>query len=87
MPIVHVKKNGATGGFSVSMTMTSKQVARWYLMQAHTGGVWGSRLVPSCTCNEEIVPNGEGQLPDRLVVTAIDRAGMVSGAVRLSLAH
>jgi hypothetical protein len=43
-------------------------------------------LIAACTCDEELAPNGEGLLPDRLVVTAINRADVASGAVRLSLA-
>ena len=84
-PIVRVRRNAATGGLTLTMTMPAKQVARWYLVQQHTGGVWGSRLVAACACDEQIVPNGEGLLPDRLVVTALDRAGQASPAVGLSL--
>ncbi|MCX5761193.1 MAG: hypothetical protein NTW72_06765, partial [Gemmatimonadetes bacterium] len=83
LPAVRVKKNAASGG--LTMTMPPKQVARWFLVQTRTGGVWGSRLVATCACDEEIVPNGEGMLPDRLVVTAIDRAGQASGTVRLAV--
>ncbi|MHB1310654.1 MAG: hypothetical protein ACYC3L_01465 [Gemmatimonadaceae bacterium] len=86
-PIVRVKKNAATGGLALSMTMPARQVARWYLVQQRTGDVWGSRLVAACACEEQIVPNGEGLLPDRLVVTALDRVGQASPAVRLSLAR
>jgi hypothetical protein len=68
------------------MTMPAKQVARWFLLQTRTNGTWGSRLVAACTCDEELVPNDNGLLPDRVVVTAINRAGVASGAVRLSLA-
>ena len=86
-PTVHVKKNAASGGLTLTMTVPPKQVARWFLVQLRAGGVWNSRLVAACACGEEIVPNGEGQLPDRIVVTAIDRAGQASPAVRLSLAR
>ena len=82
-PTVRVKKNSATGGLSVTMTMPSKQVVRWYLLQTRTDGVWGSRTVAPCKCSEEIVPTAGGVLPDRMVVTALDRAGQGSGAVRL----
>ena len=82
-PAVRVKKSAASGGLAVRMTMPARQVARWYLLQTRTGGVWGSRLVARCECDEQIVPNGDGLLPDRLVVMAIDRAGQASDAVRL----
>ena len=82
-PSVRVTKNAASGGLTLTMSLPPRQVARWFLVQARTGGVWGSRLVAACACAEEIVPNGEGLLPDRLVVTAMDRAGQASGAVRL----
>ena len=85
LPAVRLKKNAASGGLTMTMTMPPKQVARWFLVQTRTGGVWGSRLVATCACDEEIVPNGEGMLPDRLVVTAIDRAGQASGTVRLAV--
>jgi len=83
-PTVRVKKNAASGGLTLTMTLPPKQVARWFLVQVRTGGAWGSRLVVACaTCGEEIVPTGAGLLPDRIVVTAIDRVGQASGAVRL----
>jgi len=85
MPVVRVKRNAQTAGLSLSMSLPKGQVARWFLLQARTGGVWGSRLVAACACSEEITPNGEGQLPDRLVVTALDRAGVASPEVRLSI--
>lgn len=84
-PTVRVKKNSATGGLSVTMLLPKPQVARWYLLQSRTGGVWGSRLVAPCACAEEITLTGEGLLPDRLVVTALDRAGVASPAVRLTI--
>ncbi|HEY5492231.1 MAG TPA: family 10 glycosylhydrolase [Gemmatimonadaceae bacterium] len=85
VPTVRVKKNAATGGLIVALAMPRKQVARWFLLQTRTNGMWGSRLIAACTCDEELAPNGEGLLPDRLVVTAINRADVASGAVRLSL--
>ncbi len=85
-PTVRAKKNAATGGLTLTMTLPKPQVARWFLLQSRTGGVWGSRLVASCACSEEITPNGERQLPDRLVVTALDRAGVASPAVRVMIA-
>lgn len=85
-PVVHVKKNAATRGLSVTMSMPKPQVARWFLLQSRTGGVWGSRLVAPHAGAEEISLNGDGLLPDRLVVTALDRAGVASPAVRLTVA-
>jgi hypothetical protein len=84
-PTVRVKKNAATGGLSLTMLLPKGQTARWFLVQARTGGVWGSRFVAPCACADEIVPNGEGLLPDRLVVTAFDRAGVASPTVKLSV--
>jgi hypothetical protein len=84
-PTVRVTKNAATGGLTLAMSLPKPQVARWYLLQARTGGTWGSRLVAACDCGEEIVPAADGSLPDRLVVTAMDRAGVASPAVRLSV--
>lgn len=84
-PTVRVSRSSATGGLRVTMLMPAKQVARWYLLQTRTGGAWGSRLVTPCTCAEEIAMNAAGELPDRLVVTALDRAGVASPAVRLSV--
>ena len=86
-PTVRVKKNAATGGMSLTMSVPAGQTARWFLVQARTGGVWGSRLVVPCACAEQVVPNGEGLLPDRFVVTAFDRAGVASPAVRLSVVN
>jgi hypothetical protein len=85
-PLVQVKKNAATLGLSVTMSMPKPQVARWYLLQSRTAGVWGSRLVAPRAGAEEISLNGDGLLPDRLVVTALDRAGVASPAVRLMVA-
>jgi len=82
-PTVRVKKNAATGGISLTMAVPKGQVARWFLVQARTGGAWDSRFVVPCACAEQIVPNGEALLPDRLVVTAFDRAGVASPTVRL----
>ncbi len=82
-PTVRVQKHAATSGLTLTMSLPKPQVARWYLVQSRIGGAWGSRLVASCACSEEITPNGEGQLPDRLVVTALDRAGVASPAVRV----
>jgi hypothetical protein len=85
-PTVRVRKNAKTGGLSMTMSLPKPQVARWFLVQSRVGGFWASRLVTPCTCAEEVVPNGEGQLPDRLVITALDRAGVASPAVRLAIA-
>ena len=84
-PTVRVKKNVATGGLSLTMTLPKPQVARWYLLQLRTGGAWTGRLVAACACSEEITPNREGQLPSHVVVTALDRAGVASPAVRLTV--
>lgn len=84
-PVVHVKKNATTRGLSVTMSMPKPQVARWFLLQSRTGGEWGSRLVAPHAGAEEISLNGDGLLPDRLVVTALDRAGVASPAVRLTV--
>lgn len=84
-PQVVVKKNAATGGLALSISMQPRQVARWYLVQTRTGGVWGSKLVTPCACSEQLVPNAEGLLPDRIVVTALDRTGLASAATRLSI--
>ncbi len=84
-PQVRVQKHAATGGLTLRLTMPAKHVARWYVVQMRTGGVWGTRLVAACACDEEIVPNGEGLLPDRLVIAALDRAGQASDAVRLTV--
>jgi uncharacterized lipoprotein YddW (UPF0748 family) len=84
-PAVRVRKNTATGGLSLTMSLPKPQVARWYLVQTRTAGVWGSKMVASCPCAEEIVPTQDGALPDRLVVTALDRAGVASPAVRLTV--
>jgi uncharacterized lipoprotein YddW (UPF0748 family) len=84
-PAVRVRKNAATGGLSLWMAMPAKQVARWYLVQTHAGDAWTSRMVVPCVCAEELVPNGEGLLPDRLVITALDRAGQASPPVRLQV--
>jgi uncharacterized lipoprotein YddW (UPF0748 family) len=84
-PTVRAKRNANTGGFTLSMSLPKKQVARWYLLQSRIGGVWGSRLVAACNCSEEIPPNAEGMLPDRLVVTALDRAEVASPPVRLTI--
>jgi hypothetical protein len=85
-PTVRVRKNATTNGLSLTMSLPKGQVARWYLVQSRVGGLWASRLVTPCACAEEVVPNGEGQLPDRLVVTALDRAGVASAPVRLAIA-
>lgn len=84
-PAVRVKKNAATGGLSVTLSVAKPHVARWYLLQSRVGGVWGSRLVTPCACADEIAPTADGLLPDRLVVTALDRAGVASPEVRLSV--
>jgi len=86
-PIVRVKKNAATGGVTLTMSVAGKPAARWFLLQMRTGSVWGSRLVVPCACGEEITLNGDGQLPDRLVVTALDRAGVASPSTRLVVAR
>ncbi|MBM3909143.1 MAG: hypothetical protein FJ363_13835 [Gemmatimonadetes bacterium] len=81
-----MRKNTKTSGLSVTMSLPKGQVARWFLLQSRAGGFWTSRLVTPCACAEEVVPNGEGQLPDRLVVTALDRTGVASPPVRLAIA-
>jgi uncharacterized lipoprotein YddW (UPF0748 family) len=85
-PTVRVKKNTLTHGLSVTISLPRPQVARWYLLQSRVNGVWENRLVTPCACSAEISPAGDGALPDRLVVTALDRAGVASPAVRLSVA-
>ena len=84
-PVVKVEKNLATGGYALTMSLPKGQVARWFLVQSRVGGVWGNKLVASCDCAEQIVPNGEGKLPDRLVISALDRAGVASASVRLAV--
>ncbi len=84
-PTVRVRKNAKTSGLSLTMSLPKGQTARWFLVQTRVGGVWGSRFVLPCNCSDEIVPNGEGLLPDRLVVTAFDRASVASPAVHLTM--
>ncbi|MBW7932317.1 MAG: family 10 glycosylhydrolase, partial [Gemmatimonadaceae bacterium] len=84
-PKVRVVKHAKTGGLSVAASLSKSEVARWYLVQTRTGGVWHSRLVVPSTHTEEIAPDSAGLLPDRLVVTALDRAGVASPAVLLRI--
>jgi hypothetical protein len=82
-PVVKVRRNAGTGGLTFTVAMPARQTARWYMVQARTGGVWRSTVTAACTCAQEIVPNGEGLLPDRLVVTAVDRVGQAAPAVSM----
>lgn len=82
-PIVTVKKNAASGGLSVTLAMPKNAVARWFLLQTRTAGQWNTRVVAPCACSEEISPTNDGVLPDRITVTAIDRATQASTAVAL----
>jgi len=84
-PTVRVKKNANTGGVSLTLSLPKGERARWFLVQARLDDVWTSHLVVPCDCREEIPPNDWGYLPDRLVVTAFDRAGVASPAVKLSV--
>ena len=84
-PRVRVTKSAAIDGYSVTMTLPKPYVARWYLLQTRTVGGWASRLLIPCACAEKIVPDSAGQLPDKIVVTALDRAGVASPAVQLSV--
>ena len=86
-PRVRVTKSAAIDGYSVTMTLPKPYVARWYLLQTRTVGGWASRLLIPCACAEKIVPDSAGQLPDKIVVTALDRAGVASPAVQLSVAR
>ncbi|HEY3287467.1 MAG TPA: family 10 glycosylhydrolase [Gemmatimonadaceae bacterium] len=82
-PTVRVRKNTATGGLSVALALPKPHVARWYLVQSRISGIWTSRMYTPSLTAEQIIPNREGVLPDRLVVTALDRAGVASPVVRL----
>ena len=84
-PTVRVQKNVASGGLTLTMSLPKPQVARWFVVQSRVGGVWGIHLYAACACGEQIVPNGDGQLPDRLVVTAVDRAGQSAPPVALAV--
>lgn len=84
-PAVRVKRNSATDGLTLTISLPKGEAARWFVLQTRIDGAWTSRLVVPCSCGEDIRPASEGRLPDRLVVTALDRAGVASPAVKLSV--
>lgn len=80
-PVVEMTRNSATGGLLLAIGVPKGEVARWYLVQQRTIGAWSSQLVVPTRNAISIPPSADGQLPDRVVVTALNRAGVESPAV------
>jgi len=56
---------------------------RWWLVRARYGDGWHAQVVDAVMPSTTLLPGGARELPDFVVVTAIDRAGVESQAVRI----
>jgi uncharacterized lipoprotein YddW (UPF0748 family) len=62
----------------------ARSVPRWWLVRARYGDGWRAQAVDATASTVTLPPGGALELPDFIVVTAIDRAGVESQPVRFA---
>jgi hypothetical protein len=68
----------------ITLRITSAGVQlRWWLVRARYGGLWHAQVVDASSRTVTMGPARSGDMPDFLVVTAVDRAGVESAPVRV----
>lgn len=68
----------------VDHTAASAEAPRWWLVRARYGDGWRAQLADAAATSIAVPAGASGDLPDLLVVNAIDRAGMQSAPVMLT---
>jgi hypothetical protein len=61
----------------------ARSLPRWWLVRARYGDGWRAQAVDANASTVTLPPGGALELPDFIVVTAVDRAGVESQPVRL----
>lgn len=62
---------------------TAATAPRWWLVRARYGDGWRARLLDASMKVVPVPAGAAGDLPDFVVVNAVDRAGVESPAVRV----
>jgi uncharacterized lipoprotein YddW (UPF0748 family) len=84
IPVVGMDRGASSLQLRVTLpAATPSSLPRWWLVRSRYADGWRAQVVDAAL-SRVIVPVGpDGTLPDFLVVTAIDRAGVESGPVRM----
>jgi hypothetical protein len=62
----------------------ARSVPRWWLVRARYADGWRAQAVDAAVATVTLPPGGALELPDFIVVTAVDRAGVESQPVRFA---
>jgi uncharacterized lipoprotein YddW (UPF0748 family) len=80
-PTARVETDSATGRTVVTLRPAGKARVWLWVVQAHAGEQWVTRIVPGAERRVPIAFDDASAVPDRVVVRAVDRLGMESEAV------
>lgn len=83
-PIVSATRNA--NGLNLRISVPADRTAtssrpRWWLVRARYGDGWRAQVVDAGTPSVLVSPGASGELPDFMVVNAVDRAGVESPSV------
>lgn len=81
-----VSLSRTSGRLSMTITAadhTAASTPRWWLVRARYGDGWRARLLDASVKTVSVPAGAGGDLPDFVVVNAVDRAGVESPAVRV----
>ena len=62
----------------------ARTLPRWWLVRARYADGWRAQAVDAGAASVTLPPGGALELPDFIVVSAIDRAGVESAPVRVA---
>ena len=85
-PIVSVTRNSRNLNLRISVPAdrtASSSTPRWWLVRARYGDGWRAQVVDARAQSVTVSPGAERELPDFVVVNAVDRAGVESPGVRV----
>jgi len=85
-PIVSVTRNSRNLNLRISVPAdrtASSSTPRWWLVRARYGDGWRAQVVDARAQSVTVSPGAERELPDFIVVNAVDRAGVESPGVRV----
>lgn len=75
--------NTAGRALALKISSTTPGPLRWWLLRARYPEGWRTEVVDASASTVAVRPNAAGDLPDYVVVTAVDKAGVESAGVRL----
>jgi uncharacterized lipoprotein YddW (UPF0748 family) len=86
MPVVSVTRSSRAFTLRISTTgdrTPTSATPRWWLVRSRYGDGWHAQVVDATTPVVTVTPGRASELPDLVVVNAIDRAGVESPSVRI----